>query len=139
MERRGGLDLDLGQLDRRREGAAARRTPARTDGETLQTRDWTLVRADGSRLIASVPVSSIRDARGRHVGYVGVGHDVTERGRANKLLAAALEKDGKAIERLQELDRVKGYLVATVSHDSARPRPASAATPSCWRTAWPAP
>jgi PAS domain S-box-containing protein len=121
IERRTGPRVDLGAGDRRRPGSDARREAKRAGGESLENRDWTLVRKDGTRLIASVAISVVNDAAGRHVGYLGVAHDVTERREANRLLSVALANEGKALRRLQDLDRIKSEFAATVSHELRTP------------------
>ncbi|HEX6486576.1 MAG TPA: PAS domain S-box protein [Nocardioidaceae bacterium] len=86
-----------------------------------QTRDWTYVRKDGSRVACAVTMSVVRDAFGSHIGYLAVGRDVTESQRSQMLLVETLEKERQAVERLRELDRVKDDFVAMVSNELRSP------------------
>ena len=112
-----GRPEDLGLLG---SDDVAERAPG-SSGEQLDESDWTLRRSDGTRLIASVVVSSARDPRGLHVGYVGVAHDVTERREAQRVLEEALMAGEQAVVRLHELDRAKSEFVATVNHELRTP------------------
>jgi PAS domain S-box-containing protein len=86
-----------------------------------QTRDWTYVRKDGSRVVCSVTVSAVRDAFDAHIGYLAVARDVTESRRNQQLLVETLAKEREAVERLRELDRAKSDFVSMVSHELRTP------------------
>jgi len=60
-------------------------------GET-EEREWTFVRKDGTRLIASVTVNAILDAEGRITGYLGIGHDITKRKESESKLLLLTER-----------------------------------------------
>ncbi|MGZ4484478.1 MAG: PAS domain S-box protein [Nocardioidaceae bacterium] len=90
-------------------------------GSTPETHDWTIVRSDRSRFTASVTVSPVTDTFGQHIGYLGVGNDVTEQRRTQDLLIAALEKEREAVDRLRQLDQAKSDFVSTVSHELRTP------------------
>ena len=92
-----------------------------TGDEEPETRDWTCVRADGSRFTLSLTVSAVNDAFGEHIGYLGVGRDVTEQHRSQQLLLETLDKERQAMDRLQELDRAKNDFVSSVSHELRTP------------------
>ncbi|QXI40023.1 sensor domain-containing diguanylate cyclase [Pseudomonas xantholysinigenes] len=50
--------------------------------------DWTLVRKDGSHLLANMLVTAVLDEQGLWVGYLAICIDVTERRRVHEALAA---------------------------------------------------
>jgi diguanylate cyclase (GGDEF)-like protein/PAS domain S-box-containing protein len=62
-------------------GLEALLTVARRGGEA---RDWTLVRADGSRLAAARTVAPIRSSGGAAAGYVGIARDISARRRRER-------------------------------------------------------
>ncbi|NIF26807.1 diguanylate cyclase [Pantoea sp. Tr-811] len=60
--------------------------------ETIQERgaepgEWTLVRKDGSQLLANMLVTAVLDEQGLWVGYLAICIDVTERRRVHEALA----------------------------------------------------
>ncbi|MND91040.1 Response regulator PleD [compost metagenome] len=50
--------------------------------------EWTLLRADGSQLVANMLVTAMLDEQGLWVGYLAICIDVTERRRVHEALAA---------------------------------------------------
>ncbi len=86
-----------------------------------QTRDWTYVRQDGSRVACAVTMSAVRDAFGSHIGYLAVGHDVSESRRSERILLETVEKERDAVERLRDLDRAKDEFVSMVSNELQKP------------------
>jgi PAS domain S-box-containing protein len=66
----------------------------------VEEREWTFQRSDGHRFPGALSLASIRDGRGRPLGFVGVYTDHTER------------KKG---------DRLKNEFVSTVSHELRTP------------------
>lgn len=50
--------------------------------------DWTLVRGDGTQLLANMLVTAVIDEQGLWVGYLAICIDVTERRRVHEALAA---------------------------------------------------
>ncbi len=84
-------------------------------GSGPQTRDWTYLRHDGSRVACAVTMSAVRDAFGSHIGYLAVAHDVTESRRSQRILVETLEKEREAVEMS------KNDFVSTVSHELRTP------------------
>jgi two-component system sensor histidine kinase/response regulator len=60
-------------------------------GET-EEREWTFVRKDGSRLIASVFINAMFDEQGEITGYVGIAHDITKRKEFERNLLLLTER-----------------------------------------------
>ena len=102
-------------------GGFAAVTHAVGQGMEQDTRDWTYVRRDGSRLTASVCVTAVRNSDGRPLSYLSVVRDVTERRAAEQTLVYALDKELETNQRMLELDRAKGEFVSSVSHELRTP------------------
>lgn len=90
-------------------------------GAEQDTRDWTYVRKDGSRLTVSLSVTAVRDDDGRPVSFLSVVRDVTDRRAAEQALVFALDKERETNQRMLELDRAKGEFVSAVSHELRTP------------------
>ncbi len=90
-------------------------------GAEQDTRDWTYVRRDGSRLTVSLSVTAVRDDDGRPQSYLSVVRDVTDRRAAEQALVFALDKERETNQRMLELDRAKGEFVSAVSHELRTP------------------
>lgn len=63
-------------------------------------REWTLIRADGSRRCLNLSVTAIRDHEGERIGFLAIASDITERKR---------------------IERMKTEFVSTVSHELRTP------------------
>jgi PAS domain S-box-containing protein len=100
-------------------GLEALFAPARAGGG--DTREWTYVRRDGSRVRVELTMTVIRDGSGEIAGYLGVARDVTQERTAIVAIQQAYEREHAAAARLRELDRVRSDLVATVSHELRTP------------------
>ena len=96
-------------------------TDAVAHGAAQETRDWTFVRKDGSRLTVSLSVTAVRDDDGRPLSYLNVIRDVTDRRAAEQALVFALDKERETNQRMLELDRAKGEFVSAVSHELRTP------------------
>ena len=60
-------------------------------GETDE-REWTFVRKDGTRLIASVTINAVHDADGNITGFLGIAHDITRRKQSESKLLLLNER-----------------------------------------------
>ena len=92
-----------------------------TAGAEQDTRDWTYVRKDGSRLTVSLSATAVRDDDGRPLSHLSVVRDVTDRRAAEQALVFALDKERETNQRMQDLDRAKGEFVSSVSHELRTP------------------
>ena len=90
-------------------------------GADQDTRDWTYVRKDGSRLTVSVSVTAVRDDDGSPMSFLSVVRDVTDRRVAEQALVFALDKERETNQRMLDLDRAKGEFVSAVSHELRTP------------------
>jgi PAS domain S-box-containing protein len=90
-------------------------------GEEQDTRDWTYIRKDGSRIMVSLSVTAVRRDDGQPLSYLSVVRDVTDRRAAEQALRGALEKEREANRRMHAVDRAKDDFVSTVSHELRTP------------------
>jgi PAS domain S-box-containing protein len=90
-------------------------------GAEQDTRDWTYLRKDGSRLSVSLSVTAVRGEDGRPVSYLSVVRDVTDRRAAEQALVFTLDRERETNQRMLELDRAKGEFVSSVSHELRTP------------------
>ena len=90
-------------------------------GAPSERRDWTMVRRDGTRLTVAMRVTARVSESGEHLGYLGVGDDVTERRRTETTLRVALDRERQALDRMEQLDQAKTTFVSTVSHELRTP------------------
>lgn len=112
--------LDPAEVEQRCPGGFVACAAELATGSESDTEDWTWVADDGTRHVVAMTVSPTADATGR-LGYLLVAQDVTERQAGHAALAAALDKERAAVERLQALDRARDELVSTVSHELRTP------------------
>ena len=70
-----------------------------TRDRDTDTRDWTLVRADGVKLPVSLAITAIRSADGTLTGYLGIGRDITAERQAARELRDAEERFRNAFDQ----------------------------------------
>jgi PAS domain S-box-containing protein len=87
------------------------------DGSRL----WRFRRKDGQERTMRMRLTAVPDQSGRLAGYLATAEDVTEREEAHRAMLLTLQHQATAVERLQELERVKGNFVSTVSHELRTP------------------
>ncbi len=79
------------------------------------------LRQDGTERTHAITLSPLRDSRGQVTGYVSSSVDVTDEVAAQQALLEALETERRAVQQLQEVDRVKDTFVSSVSHELRTP------------------
>jgi PAS domain S-box-containing protein len=105
--------------DRRAGVPAAALEHARANGR-WSAEGWR-VRKDGSLFWASVVITRLVGSDGSPKGFAKVTRDLTERKRNEDALREVIEREREAVDRLQELDRMRNDLVSTVAHDLRAP------------------
>ncbi len=64
--------------------------------------DWGLIRKDGTRRILETSVSLMRDSKGRPIRFYGIGRDITERKKAERVLRESEEKYRTTLQSIEE-------------------------------------
>ncbi len=94
-----------------------RASVARGDANRL----WRFRRSDGEIRTMRMTLTAMPGEDGELSGYLATAEDVTEREAAQRAMLTTLEHQRTAVERLRELERVKGDFVSTVSHELRTP------------------
>jgi len=82
---------------------------------------WLFRRQDGEERIMRMTLTAVAGQGGELSGYLATAEDVTEREKAHRAMLLTVQHQRTAVERLQELERVKGDFVSTVSHELRTP------------------
>jgi ParB/RepB/Spo0J family partition protein/PAS domain S-box-containing protein len=73
-----------------------------------ETREWTLVRKDGGRLVAQLTVTPVRDSTSVISGYLGIAHDITARKMAEEGQRAAESRFRMLLEQVPAITYIAG-------------------------------
>lgn len=85
---------------------------AKRDG--VERQEWTYMRKDGTRLLADLVVTVVRDSEGRANGYLGVSRDITAWKQAESALA-------EAKLAAEAANHAKSAFLANMSHEIRTP------------------
>jgi PAS domain S-box-containing protein len=102
-----------------------------------ELREWTYVHKDGHRIPVSLVVTTMRDAAGEVIGYLGIAEDITERKQAEKALREqaqhtqdilnnmvdgiiTIDQDGIVMSYNPAAERIFGYSAEEVRGQNVR-------------------
>jgi hypothetical protein len=97
---------------------------------------WLFRRKDGEERIRRMTLTAVPGEDGELTGYLATAEDVTEREKAHRAMLLTVQHQRTAVERLQELERVKGDSSRRSATSCVRRSPASSAIPRSSRTDW---
>ncbi|MEX0875425.1 MAG: PAS domain S-box protein [Actinomycetota bacterium] len=92
-----------------------------TSGVSVKDFETQRRRKDGSLVDVSISASPVLDETGRLIGASSIVRDVSEARRTRQALEHAYRQEREMVEKLQELDRVRGAFVSSVSHELRTP------------------
>jgi PAS domain S-box-containing protein len=107
------------QADRDRSHPQEELARALADGSYQE--EGVRLRKDGGRFWANVTITSIRDRNGRHVGFVKVTRDMTERKRAEEALQRVNDELRASVRRQAAANQEIEAFSYAVSHDLRAP------------------
>ena len=84
---------------------------------SFETREWTFIRRDGSRIPVSLSVSLVRDAGGEVTGYVGIARDLSQEKRALIEHTRLLHQAEAAEAKFRQLVEAAPDAIVTVDAD----------------------
>ncbi len=87
---------------------------AKTRVQTVDEREWTYLRKDGTHFPVLLSITALRDEKGEIIGFLGIGSDITER----RQMEADLKK---ARDAAVESARMKSEFLANMSHEIRTP------------------
>jgi len=87
-----------------------------TTGESAQGFDWEFIRKDGTKRIVEAPVSLIRDAEAKPIGFRGIVRDITEHRKA-EIERKTLEQRAQVASRLS----IVGEMASGILHEMNNP------------------
>jgi PAS domain S-box-containing protein len=90
-------------------------------GERVEHLETARVRKDGTRIVASVTVSPLRDSSGRLVGASTISRDITEKKRAEAERERLLASEQRARRAAEQVSLAKDEFLSMLSHELRTP------------------
>jgi PAS domain S-box-containing protein len=90
-------------------------------GERVEHLETARVRKDGTRIVASVTVSPLRDSSGRLVGASTIARDITEKKRAEAERERLLASEQRARRAAEQVSLAKDEFLSMLSHELRTP------------------
>lgn len=81
--------------------------------DSVAEHEWTYIRKDGSRFPVLVAVTAIRNAEGAVIGFLAVGHDISERKQKDLMIVRSLREKETLLKEVYH--RVKNNLQVVTS------------------------